>query len=91
MNLNEHAIQRYAVAALRKLGYTVIVTSNRKRTSNTAGCPDIFVYIKGGVWISLEFKQPKSGKASKAQSKLIDSGMTHIVTSVEEAIGVVSA
>jgi hypothetical protein len=89
VEMNEHDIQRYAVAALRKLGYTVIVTSNRRRTSNTRGTPDTFVWAKK-KWKALEFKQP-SGKLTKEQTLLCLSGQINIVTSVEEAIRVVSA
>ena len=85
--MTEHTIQNLAVACLRKIGFTVCVTSNRKRTSNTKGTPDTFVNIKGAVWISLEFKQA-NGKVSIEQLALQQNGMSYVVTSAEEAVQV---
>jgi hypothetical protein len=84
--MNEHELQKLAVAALRKIGFTCIVTSNRKHTANTKGCPDVFVYIIKGAWIALEFKQPKSGKASKEQLILSEQEFSYIIDSIDKAI-----
>ncbi len=83
--MNEHGIQNLAVKALRKIGFICIVTSNRKRTANTKGTPDVFVYIGKFRWIALEFKQPK-GKVSAEQTHLNEAGSSYIVYNVETAI-----
>jgi hypothetical protein len=85
--MNEHEIQKLAVAALRKIGFTCMVTSNRKHTANTKGCPDVFVYIVKGAWIGLEFKQPK-GKPSKEQLVLSERGFSYVVDSIDRAIDI---
>ena len=83
--MNEHTIQNLAVAMLRKIGFTVCVSSNRKRTSNTKGMPDTFIHIKSKEWIAIEFKQPR-GKISLAQARLERADMSYVVDNVEEAI-----
>ena len=83
--MDEHEIQKYAVMALRKIGFTCCVTSNRKKTSNTRGTPDVFVNISNYHWTALEFKQP-DGKVSKTQKQLVDNKLSYIVTSAEEAV-----
>jgi hypothetical protein len=85
--MTEHEIQKLSVAALRKTSFTCIVTSNRKKTSNTKGCPDVFVYVRRGLWIALEFKQPK-GKMSLEQATLNESGSSYIVDSIGGALQV---
>jgi hypothetical protein len=83
--MNEHNIQNLAVAMLRKIGFTVCVSSNRKRTSNTKGIPDTFIHIKGKKWVAIEFKQPR-GKISLEQLRLERADMSYVVDNVEEAI-----
>ena len=86
MNMpNEHEIQNLAVKALRKIGFTCIITSNRRRTSNTKGTPDVYVYMEHGYWIGLEFKQPK-GKLTVEQTALNSDGSVYIVDSVDKAV-----
>jgi hypothetical protein len=84
-NMTEHTIQNLAVAMIRKIGFTVHVTSNRKKTANTKGIPDTSVHIRGTKWIKIEFKQPR-GKISEEQEKLQKEGMIYIVDNVEDAI-----
>lgn len=62
-----------------------MVTSNRKRTANTKGTPDVYVYVEHGYWIALEFKQPK-GKLTTEQTALNSDGSIYIVDSVDKAI-----
>jgi hypothetical protein len=83
--MNEHDIQKFAVIALRKCGFICCVTSNRKKTSNTKGMPDVYVHISKGAWVALEFKQPK-GKPSKEQLKLSEQGYSYIVDNIDTAI-----
>jgi hypothetical protein len=83
--VNEHTIQNLAVAMLRKIGFTVHVTSNRKRTANTKGIPDTSIHIRGTKWIKMEFKQPK-GKISPEQLQLQQEGKIYIVDNTEDAI-----
>jgi hypothetical protein len=87
ITLTEHEIQNLAVNALRKIGFICIVTSNRKRTANTKGTPDVFVYVKNGLWIALEFKQPK-GIISKEQIYFNSVGSSYIVYCVDTAVKV---
>jgi hypothetical protein len=85
--MSERAIQNLAVAMIRKIGFTVCVSSNRKRTSNTKGMPDTFIHIKGRKWIGMEFKRPE-GETSLAQAKLAKANMSYVVDNVEDAIGI---
>ena len=79
--LTEREIQTYAVKALRKIGFACCVTSNRRATANTKGTPDVFVHIKTGLWIGLEFKSP-TGLVSKEQTDK----NPFIARSIEEAV-----
>ena len=85
--MTEREIQRKGVQALRKLGFEVVVTSNRMRTANTKGTPDVFVFkYKGGRgWLALEVKAP-SGKVSKEQSRLEEHGAVTVCRSVDEMV-----
>ncbi len=87
-NLTEREIQTVSVKALRKLGYTVCVTSNGKKTANTAGTPDAFVFRKlptTGYWLALEFKSTR-GKVSIEQEDLRKQGAIYICRSVDDAL-----
>lgn len=78
----ERDIQRETVAMLRKNNFTVIVTSQGRRSSNTPGTPDLFVWVNDR-WIAFETKKP-GGKVSKEQEKLYSERKSHIYTSVLE-------
>jgi hypothetical protein len=84
--MNEHEIQSLAVAALRKIGFTCCVTSNRKRTSNTKGTPDVFVHIGNAGWLAIEFKRPHGGRISSEQAKLNTLKNSYIVDNIDDAI-----
>ena len=86
-NMTEREIQRRIVDALRKAGCLVCVTSNRERTANTPGTPDLFVW-RDGKWTALEVKSP-DGRLTAKQSALVESGAVHVVRSVEDALQVV--
>ena len=84
--MTEREIQRKGVQALRKLGFEVVVTSNRMRTANTKGTPDVFVYSKKREqWTALEVKAP-GGKVSKEQSRLEEQGAVTVCRSVDEMV-----
>jgi hypothetical protein len=83
--MTEHGIQKNAVKELRKLNFICCVTSNGKRTANTKGTPDVFVYIGHRVWTGLEFKQ-RVGKPTKEQKELEEIGANYICRSVEDAV-----
>ena len=85
--MNEREIQKKAVDHLRQAGFTVIVTSNRKKTANTKGAADIFVNIYRSVWIALDTKTP-TGKLSEEQQKLVDEGKVYIFTEPYEALDI---
>lgn len=85
---SEREIQRRTVAALRKAGFTVWVTSGNRTAQNTAGTPDLFVGIGGGMCVALEMKAPK-GKLTAEQERLHAEGKIIVVRSVEEAIDAV--
>lgn len=85
--LTERTIQREAVRALRRMGYTVCVTSNMRRTANTIGTPDVFCNPAKRVWIGLEFKRP-DGKLSEAQTALREA--VFVCRSVQDAIEAVT-
>lgn len=84
-NLSERETQTLTVATLRKIGFLVCVTSNRKRTSNTKGTPDLFVHIKDHLWLAMEIKGT-GGKLSKEQAFLKDVGTSIVITDVEDAV-----
>ena len=80
--MNERDIQREAVKWLRKEGYQVLVTSNGRKTANTRGTPDLFVWVKDR-WRAFDTKQP-NGKITLEQVDLVAGGKLTIYTSVEE-------
>ena len=86
--MTERDVQRQTVKVLRKLGYTVVVTSNRGPTANTKGCPDLFVWT-GRKWVGLDTKQP-GGKLSKEQIVLEMAGAVRYFTSVEQGLRIVT-
>src|SRR3990167_9724015 len=77
----ERDIQRRGVELLRQAGFTVCETSNRRRTLNTSGTPDLFVSVGGKLWIGIEVKA-RGGKLSKAQARLAHMG--HIYVCINE-------
>jgi hypothetical protein len=83
--MTEHEIQKASINLLHDNGFVCCVTSNRKRTANTKGTPDVFVFVGGKKWIAIEFKSP-CGKLSEEQKKLNERGAVYIIRSVEEAI-----
>ena len=80
--MTERDIQRQAVKWLRKEGYDVIVTSNGRRTANTRGTPDLFVWVKDR-WYAFDTKMP-GGKLSPEQLRLFGQGKLTIYTSLEQ-------
>ena len=85
MQLSERDIQTVAVRALRKLGFSVNVSSNRRHTANTEGLPDLHVHIRGALWLAIEVKC-KGGKLQPRQSELAKSGKILVLDSVESII-----
>jgi len=85
MGMTEREIQRFLVSALRKIGFTVCVTSTNKSSRCTHGTPDLFVHIHDGLWLGLEVKS-ETGGLSEEQSKLEKSGAVHIIRSIEEGV-----
>lgn len=83
--MSERIIQREIVKQLRKLGYTVWVTSTYRSARNTVGTPDLFVSIGGGRAMCLEVKDSK-GKHSKEQANQDRMGLVVTVRSVEDAL-----
>ncbi len=89
---DEADIQDNAVAQLRRLGYVVMVTDNGGHNLNTPGCPDTFVSWPGANrWVAIEFKRPEAsrrpgGTARPEQQKLVNRGVSELVTSVERAL-----
>ena len=81
----EHDIQHAEVESLRKWGFVVKVTSNRRHTSNTKGLADVFVHVDQGLWLALEFKTA-TGRISAEQAKQIDAGMVRKITKRGEAL-----
>jgi hypothetical protein len=79
----ERDIQKPLVKLLREFKYRVCVTSNRRRTSNTPGTPDVFVLVSKYWWIALETKSRK-GKTSTKQAALEHEGASYVIRSVEE-------
>ncbi len=88
-DLTEREIQNASVKALRSLGYTVCVTSNGKKTANTMGTPDAFVWgsnhLASDEWLALEFKTRK-GTLSPEQKRLSSLDAIHICRSVNDAL-----
>ncbi|TAK57861.1 MAG: hypothetical protein EPO24_09340 [Bacteroidetes bacterium] len=80
----EKDLQRESVGILRQCGFAVCITSNGKKTSNSKGTPDTFVFIPGRKrWFALEFKT-EEGELSKEQQMLFDMGATVVIRSVED-------
>ena len=88
MSQSERDIQRQTVAALRKLGYTVLVTSTNRAARNTRGTPDVLASIGRGLWLGLETKR-EGGVLSMEQVKMQAAGQILVYTSPEDAIGLV--
>ena len=78
---------------LRDLGFVVSVTSNARRTSNSPGTADIFVYKGAGSWIAIDFKAPSPGRPkgemTKKQKEMWRKGMVSIATTPDEALRIV--
>lgn len=94
--MTEREIQRESVSAMRKLGYTVWVTSTYRSARNTVGTPDVIVSIarRGaglpGVSLALEFKAPR-GKLTTEQAAENRDESIEIVRSVDHCINYVTA
>ncbi len=88
--MNERELQRMAVDALRQIGYTVLVSNNRRKTSNSKGMPDCIVYDERRRWIALDFKNPNGSRLSKEQEVYQKLGMIFYPTSIGEALDIVS-
>ena len=86
--MTEREIQKPLVDLLRKFRYEVCVTSNRRKTSNTPGTPDLFVLVSKHWWIALEVKSRK-GKLSDKQLALEHEGASYVIRSVEEGFATV--
>lgn len=84
--MSERDIQRQAVKWLRKEGYDVLVTSNGRKTSNTRGTPDLFVWTDR--WLALDTKQPGGKFSSDTQERLVREGKVVLYSSVEELIDI---
>ena len=80
--MTERNIQREAVKWLRKNGYEVLVTSNGRKTANTRGMPDLFIWL-ADAWRAFDTKKP-GGKLSPEQEKLFRDDKLQIYSSLEE-------
>lgn len=65
--MNEREFQRETVKTLRKLGYTVWVTSTNRKSRNTVGCPDIIVSLGMGFCLAIELKGDDTKLTSKQE------------------------
>jgi hypothetical protein len=83
--MTERKIQNKTVDLLRQAGYTVMVTSNKKKTSNTKGMPDIYVCLYRNHWIALDTKTPTGG-LSEEQKALSEEGKVYYYTDPHEAV-----
>jgi hypothetical protein len=84
--VTERQIQREAVAALRKLGYIVFVTSTNRASRCTVGTPDIFVGRKEWKqFTAIEFKSAK-GRLTSEQEFAERCGCVNVCRSVEEVM-----
>ena len=84
-DLSERTIQTIAVQTLRKLGFSVCVTSNGRKTANTHGTPDLFVSIKNYRWLGIEIKR-KGGNIRPEQAKLAEAQKILVCDSVESIV-----
>jgi len=83
--MTERDIQDYAIKQWRgKEGFEVLVTSNRKKTANTRGLPDAFIWTKSKYWIGVDFKSPTGGYNSDKQRELAETGKILIVRTKAE-------
>ena len=80
----EREVQVYLVKRLRQLKFLVFQTSNRSKTANTAGTPDVFAWDKRfDSWVAFECKS-SSGELTLEQELLRDCGATVIIRSKNE-------
>src|SRR3990167_3381668 len=84
--MTESDIRHQIYEAFKKLGITYISTSDNRKSRNTKGCPDIFVWV--GHWEGLDAKTP-GGKLSAEQEEHVREHRMWIVRSVDEAVRVV--
>ena len=83
----ESEIQRNTVDYLTQSGFKVLITSNRKRTNNTPGTPDIFCNVYADLWIGLETKKD-GGDVSEEQERLYEDGKIYIYTEPHQALDI---
>lgn len=81
--MTESEIRRLIYRAFDKMGVTYISTSDNRKSRNTRGCPDIFVWV--GHWEGIDVKTPE-GKLSPEQEEHVREHRMWIVRSVEEAV-----
>lgn len=79
----EREIQTRAVRLGRELGWTILVSSDRRATASTRGTPDVWVHVFGALWAGVEFKSP-IGRVRKEQQEMADDHMVALVRSVDE-------
>jgi len=84
--VTESKIRHQIYDAFKKLGITYISTSDRRKSRNTPGCPDIFVWV--GHWEGMDAKTPE-GVLSPEQEEHVKEHRVWIVRSVEEAVRLV--
>jgi len=95
--VTEDQVQAAIVRALRAAGYTVLITSRRRRRcvhcgrysaggdGVSRGLPDLLVWDqRRGGWIGIEVKGARTA-VSPEQRELAERGMIAVVRSVEEA------
>lgn len=94
----ESAVQAQIVQALRLSGWLVLEMQKGSQRGGsvwcTKGIPDLFA-CKAGHSVWLEVKRPSLGRLSPAQAALhtamrAEGVEVHVVTSPEEALGVLS-
>lgn len=83
--MTEHDIQREYVKRLKDGGFLCCVTSNGKKTANTRGTPDVFIYLQDGLWIALESKS-EDGRLTPEQGALSSEGAIGIIRNVDQAL-----
>ena len=84
--VSEREVQTRVVRALRKLGITVLESSNARRTSNTKGFPDAMVHVTASLWCAVEFKRSEKGRVRAAQQKFSDEGKIVVFADTKECL-----
>lgn len=87
--MTERELQTDCVADLRKKGFKVYVTSQRGKSANTRGLPDVLIYLGRGYWLGLEFKT-LTGKTTPEQDELEKIGAIKVVRTKADCMNYVA-